>query len=158
MTREPPAPFFTFLTADCQCHVNNVTLDAPKIRCRKIAKWWAPFISPDLCGDQCQNYNLATLSQVALSVCLILNAIEFVCFVVIFVELFKHHKRHVALCLANKPKSASSKEKREVCGAKRGWPTFILKLSTCRMIPGRVHLIMAQTVTHFLMPLWAYSS
>ena len=43
---------------------------------------------------------------------LTLNAIEFVCFVVIFVELYKHHKRHVELCLANKPNTASTKEKR----------------------------------------------
>ena len=58
------------------------------------------------------NHNLATLMKVAISVCLTLNAIEFVCFVVIFVELYKHHKRHVQLCLANKPNTASSKEKR----------------------------------------------
>ena len=58
------------------------------------------------------SHNLAALIQVAISVCLTLNAIEFVCFVVIFVELYKHHKRHVQLCLANKPNTASSKEKR----------------------------------------------
>ena len=54
------------------------------------------------------------LVKVALSVCLVLNAIEFVCFIVIFVELHQHHKRHVALCMANNPQSASNKEKRQV--------------------------------------------
>ena len=71
------------------------------------------------------------MNQVAVSVCLVLNAIEFICFVVIFVELYKHHKRHVALCLANKPKSASTKEKRDVIqGDLSGCSQGLVKMKT----------------------------
>ena len=43
------------------------------------------------------------LTTAALTICLACNLVEFVCFVLIFLEMHEHHKRHVSLCLANKP-------------------------------------------------------
>ena len=45
--------------------------------------------------------------------CLVCNVAEFLCFVVIFVEMSKHHRRHVKLCLMNKPKLAKKEKETE---------------------------------------------
>ena len=41
------------------------------------------------------------------TICISTNLIEFMCYVIIFIEMFKHHKRHTSLCLANKPQFAN---------------------------------------------------
>ena len=53
-------------------------------------------------------------SAAAFTVCMVFNLIEFMCFVVIFLEMHKHHKRHVSLCLSNKPKIVREKRRRNV--------------------------------------------
>ena len=40
---------------------------------------------------------------------LVLNLLELVCYVFIIWELHRHHKKHVALCLSNRPERASMK-------------------------------------------------
>lgn len=49
--------------------------------------------------------------------CLMFNVAELICFVVIFVEMCKQHKRHVKLCLMNKPKLAKMKKRRNTISA-----------------------------------------
>ena len=49
--------------------------------------------------------------------CLIFNVTEFLCFLVIFVEMSKRHRRHVKLCLMNKPKLAKKKKRRNTVTA-----------------------------------------
>ena len=49
--------------------------------------------------------------------CLIFNVIELICYVIIFVEMYKQHKRHVKLCLSNKPKLAQKKKRRNTVTA-----------------------------------------
>ena len=43
--------------------------------------------------------------------CIIFNLIELFCYVIIFVEMYNHHKRQVNLCFANKPKIANKKKR-----------------------------------------------
>ena len=45
----------------------------------------------------------------AVTSCLVLNLLELVCYVFIIWELHRHHKKHVALCLSNRPERASKK-------------------------------------------------
>ena len=40
---------------------------------------------------------------------LVLNVFEAVCYAFIISELHKHHKKHVALCLSNRPEKANKK-------------------------------------------------
>ena len=48
--------------------------------------------------------------------CLIFNAAEFLCYMILIVEMYKHHKRHVKLCLQHKAKLAKLKKRRNtVC-------------------------------------------
>jgi len=49
--------------------------------------------------------------------CLLFNVAEFICFIVIFVEMCKQHKSHVKLCLLNKPKLAKMKKRRNTISA-----------------------------------------
>lgn len=49
--------------------------------------------------------------------CIIFNVMEFICHVILFVEMRKHHKRHVQLCLQNKPKLAKLKKRRNTISA-----------------------------------------
>ena len=41
------------------------------------------------------------------TICISINLIELICYVIIFIEMFKHHERHTSLCLANKPQFAN---------------------------------------------------
>ena len=50
-------------------------------------------------------------------VALLCNICELICFVVIFYTMFKHARRHAALCLANKPRVVRKKKKRNVITA-----------------------------------------
>ena len=40
---------------------------------------------------------------------LLFNVLELFCYMIIFFEMYRHHKRHVRLCLSNKPKVAKLK-------------------------------------------------
>lgn len=48
---------------------------------------------------------------------LIFNVLEFLCYMIIFFEMYRHHKRHVRLCLTNKPKLAKLKKSRNTVTA-----------------------------------------
>ena len=61
--------------------------------------------------------------------CILFNLIEFICYVVIFVEMYFHHKKHVNLCLANKPRTANKKKRQNTIttvGHFASWATEIL--------------------------------
>ena len=51
----------------------------------------------------------ALFNKFAFLICLFLNVVEFICFVILFYEMFKHHKRHVDLCLSKNPELANKK-------------------------------------------------
>ena len=53
-------------------------------------------------------------SSIAFTICIAFNMIEFMCFVAIFWDMHKHHKRHVGLCLSNRPERAKKKERQNV--------------------------------------------
>ena len=59
------------------------------------------------------------------------NICEFICFIVLFYHMRKHHKRHVRLCLQNKPKVAAEKARKNVVtmtGHFASWTAEILVL------------------------------
>ena len=64
-----------------------------------------------------ESLNLDPDVKAAIGICLVLNVLEFLCFALIFAEMRVHHKRHVALCLANKPGVARRKKRRNVITA-----------------------------------------
>ena len=49
-------------------------------------------------------------SKVAFTSCIVLNVVEFICYVIIFWDMYKHHKRHAELCLSNKPEEERKKK------------------------------------------------
>ena len=55
--------------------------------------------------------------RVSGSCCVMANVLEFICYVIIFVIMYKQHKRHVRLCLSNKPKLAQKKKRRNTVTA-----------------------------------------
>ena len=55
--------------------------------------------------------------KVEFKTCLISNLVEFICFVIIICEMYKHHKKHVKLCLSDKPEKASKKKRRNAITA-----------------------------------------
>ena len=63
------------------------------------------------------NFLRKCVIKAAIGICLALNVLEFLCFALIFAEMRVHHKRHVALCLANKPGAARRKKRRNVITA-----------------------------------------
>ena len=44
--------------------------------------------------------------------CLVFNAAEFLCYIILLVEMYKHHLRHKKLCLQNESKLAKLKKRR----------------------------------------------
>ena len=50
-------------------------------------------------------------TKFSLTACLLFNVVEFIFYVIIFWDMYKHHKRHVRLCLLNKPKIAKEKRR-----------------------------------------------
>ena len=53
----------------------------------------------------------AIFTKLSCTACLLLNVVECIFYVIIFWEMYKHHKRHVKLCLLNKPKVAKKKRR-----------------------------------------------
>ena len=53
----------------------------------------------------------AWFTKCAIRICFVFNIIEFICFVVLLLEMHRHHKRHVELCLSNKPEVANKKKR-----------------------------------------------
>ena len=53
----------------------------------------------------------AIFTRIAFTSCLFFNVMEFIFYVIIFSDMYKHHKQHVRLCLSNKPKLANTKKR-----------------------------------------------
>ena len=77
-------------------------------------------------------------STVAFAACMAFNLIEFMCFVVIFLEMHKQHKRHVALCLSNKPTIARQKRKRNVITTAGHFASWLVEMVFFGVIQSRI--------------------
>ena len=66
--------------------------------------------------------------KIVIVICLVFNVIEFICFNVIFLEMYKHHKRHVAMCLSNRPNVARRKKKRNVITAVGHFASWLVEV------------------------------
>lgn len=64
-----------------------------------------------------ENLSKSIFFRLSTSSCLIFNLVELICYVIIFVQMFKQHKVHVKLCLSNKPKLARKKRQRNTISA-----------------------------------------
>ena len=77
-------------------------------------------------------------STVAFAACMAFNLIEFTCFVVIFLEMHKHHKRQVSLCLSNKPKIARQKKRRNVITTAGHFASWLVEMMLFGVIQTRI--------------------
>ena len=59
----------------------------------------------------------AVFHKIFATTCIIFNILEFACHVILLVETQKQHRKHVQLCLKNKPKLAKLKERRNTVSA-----------------------------------------
>ena len=66
--------------------------------------------------------------KIVIIICLVFNVVELICFSVIFNEMYKHHKRHVAMCLKNRPNVARRKKKRNVITAVGHFVSWIVEV------------------------------
>ena len=66
--------------------------------------------------------------KIVIVICMVFNVIEFICFNVIFLEMYKHHKRHVAMCLSNRPNAARRKKKRNVITAVGHFASWLVEI------------------------------
>lgn len=60
-------------------------------------------LRPPLSYQRVSYVSKAIFNRVVIITCLVFNLVEFICFAVLLFEIHKHHKRHVELCLSNKP-------------------------------------------------------
>ena len=68
-------------------------------------------LRPPLAFEHASYVSAAICDRVAIITCFVFNLVEFICFIVLLLEIHKHHKRHVELCLSNKPDLASKKKR-----------------------------------------------
>ena len=59
---------------------------------------------------------------------LLFNVLEFFCYMIIFFEMYRHHKRHVRLCLTNKPKLAKLKKSRNTVTAVGHFTSWVAEI------------------------------
>ena len=69
--------------------------------------------------------------------CIIFNVMEFICHFILFLEMRKQHKRHVQLCLQNKPKLAKLKKRRNTISAIGHFTSWFAEL----LIFGLIHYV-----------------
>ena len=69
--------------------------------------------------------------------CIIFNVMEFMCHFILFLETRKQHKRHVQLCLQNKPKLAKLKKRRNTISAIGHFTSWFAEL----LIFGLIHYV-----------------
>ena len=66
----------------------------------------------------------AVMVRVVTAFCILFNVLEFLCYVIIFHEMYQHHQRHITLCFLNKPKLANMKKRKNTitaCGHFVSW-------------------------------------
>ena len=79
----------------------------------------------------------ATFFRICATIGFIFNLLEFICHVILFVEVRKQHKIHVQLCLQNKTKLAKLKKRRNTISAVGHFTSWFAEI----LIFGLVHYI-----------------
>ena len=69
----------------------------------------------------------AYFSKFASLTCLIFNVVELICFVIIFLEMYRHHKSQVHLCLSNKPKIANLQRRQNTITAVGHFASWVVE-------------------------------
>ena len=80
--------------------------------------------SIDIALEKSEEY----FDKIVIMLCLIFNIVEFICFIVIFKEMYEHHKRHAALCLSNRPNVARRKERKNVITAVGHFASWLVEV------------------------------
>ena len=70
--------------------------------------------------------------------CTMSNVMEFICHIILFLEMRKQHKRHIQLCVQNKPKLAKLKQQRNTISAIGHFISWFAEL----LIFGMIHYIL----------------
>ena len=86
----------------------------------------------------------AVFNQFAMGLFLLSNICELICFIVLFYHMRKHHRRHVRLCLPNKPNIAAKKVKRNVITATGHFVSWIAEILVLGISPIVITQIMGK--------------
>ena len=78
--------------------------------------------------------------------CIFFNVLELLLYIIIFLEMYRHHKNHVRLCLANKPKLAKMKKRRNAVSAVGNFVSWAVEM----LIFGLLQYILLANQLHFL--------
>ena len=90
-------------------------------------------VQPDQVSKQV--FTAASFTAVAFAACLVANLLEFLCFVVLLLEMRQHHKRHVSLCLYNKPAISRQKKRRNVITTAGHFASWLVEMFFFGVIP-----------------------
>ena len=82
--------------------------------------------------------------QFAMGLFLLSNICELICYIVLFYHMRKHHRRHVRLCLPNKPEVAAKKARRNVVTATGHFVSWTAEILVLSVFPLAVTLIMGK--------------
>ena len=108
----------------------------------------------------CQNPPSVRIRYLSATICakvaggtfLLLNVMEFFCYVVIFLEIHRHHKRHVRLCLSNKPKLAKLKSRQNTITAVGHFTSWAVEI----LLFGLLQNILTANQESILLHLWSW--
>ena len=70
----------------------------------------------------------ALFNKFAFLACLFLNVLEFICFMILFYEKFKHHKQYVDLYLSTKPELANKKRRENTITTAGHFVSWLLEI------------------------------
>ena len=88
----------------------------------------------------------AIFVRVVTAFCVLFNVLEFLFYVIIFLETYRHHKRHVSLCLSNKPKLANMRKKQNTISAVAQFISWVVEM----LIFGLLQYILLANKQNFL--------
>ena len=77
-------------------------------------------------------------TKVVLLSAFISNGVEFICYLLLFWEMYKHHKKHVKLCLSNKPQLAKKKRRQNTISTVGHFASW---LSEIILVYGFIHYV-----------------
>ena len=78
----------------------------------------------------------AVFTRVAFTTCLVFNVLEFLFYVIIFSDMYRHHKQHVRLCLSNKPKLASTRKRQNTITTVGHFASWVVEVLIFGVIQG----------------------
>ena len=94
----------------------------------------------------------AIFTRVAFTSCLFFNVVEFIFYVIIFSDMYKHHKQHVKLCLSNKPKLANTKKRQNTITTVGHFASWVVEI----LIFGVIQYVLAVNKDTIPLSYWIF--